>query len=93
MKMCSKEYSFSAEISCDELSTKLNHYGFIECHEMINFLEFVCDKKPDRLALNWLKGKVTQCLEIHDNGSDYFDELRVIKLLIYDALIICRSLD
>lgn len=91
--MRSKERSYSAKVTSDVLSTELNHYGFIECHEMKNFLEFVCDKKPDVLALCWLEGKVNQCLEIHDNGSDYFERLRAIKLLIHEALMVDRILD
>jgi hypothetical protein len=42
-------------------------------------LDKVCGIYPDLCALIWLNEKTGECLKNHDNGSEYFRELRVLK--------------
>jgi hypothetical protein len=62
----------------EDLIKIFKKYGFIECADILSFLEFVCTKYPDRCAYIYIINKLTECLINHDNDSDYFNELNVL---------------
>lgn len=72
------------------LIERIKQYGFIECGEMLSFLECVCGTYPDRCALIWLRDKLAQCLGQHDNGSDYFSALRTLGNELDYAIFVIR---
>lgn len=67
------------EITVSNLTKRLQVYGFIECQQILVFLNLVADRKPDYKDLSWIKSKVRSCLNRHDNGSEYFELLRNIE--------------
>jgi hypothetical protein len=56
-------------------------YGFIECAKIIMFLEFVCDTNLGISELHYIMEKTKECVLNHDDGSDYFNDL---KNIIYE---------
>ncbi|WP_054480748.1 hypothetical protein [Photorhabdus heterorhabditis] len=54
---------------------RLHKYGFIEVAVLIEFLKAFCDDVPDRASYFYIKEKLKECLDIHDNGSDYFYDM------------------
>lgn len=70
---------YGRQLRRQELTEAIRHYGFTECGEMLAFLEYVCDTYPDQSDLTWLREKTDECLKSHDNGSDYFAGLRLLK--------------
>lgn len=59
---------------------RLRKYGFIEIAILIEFLNAFCDDVPDQASYLYIKEKIKQCLDIHDNGSDYFYDMH--RLLV-----------
>jgi hypothetical protein len=39
----------------------------MECGQTLSFLKNVCDEYPDEIDLNWMYGKVNQCIGSNDN--------------------------
>lgn len=62
----------------DNLIKIFEKYGFIECADILLFLEICCTTYPDRIAYTYIENKLLQCLKNHDNGSDYFFELKTL---------------
>lgn len=60
------------------LQQKFRQYGFEECSILLTFIELFCIPYPDRSALLYILSKTEECLRNHDNGSDYFIDLRCI---------------
>lgn len=77
---CAPGYRFyGRKLSRQVIAGMVRRYGFIECGEIYSFLDKVCGIYPDRCALIWLSEKTGECLKNHDNGSEYFRELRILK--------------
>lgn len=70
---------YGRKLSRQVIAGMVRRYGFIECGEIYSFLDKVCGIYPDRCALIWLSEKTGECLKNHDNGSEYFRELRILK--------------
>lgn len=62
------------------------HYGFKECGDIYNFLEYVSALIPDRAELKFIAERTRECLSRYDDGSHYFDELRTILLILNEQL-------
>ncbi len=73
------------ELAPHRLSQILDDFGFIECQEIAAFLNLVCNTKPDSKDVFWIKGKIRTCLNRYDNGSDYFEPLRIIERKLIKA--------
>lgn len=58
------------------------HYGFKECGDIYNFLEYVSALVPDRAELKFIAERTRECLSRYDDGSRYFDELRALLLIL-----------
>lgn len=67
-------YSLTSEV----LQQELRKYGFEECNTLLTFINLFCIPYPDRSALLYILSKTEECLHNHDNGSDYFIDLRCI---------------
>lgn len=65
-------------ISRNVLIRVFEKYSFSETNELIVFMKSVCPPIPDRAASVFLKVKLEECLENHDNGSSYLDEIKCI---------------
>lgn len=59
---------------------RLHKYGFIEVTALIEFLKAFCDDVPDRASYLYIKEKLKECLDMHDNGNDYFYDMH--RLLV-----------
>lgn len=70
---------YGYKLSRKVIASMVQRYGFIECGEIHAFLDKVCTVYPDQCALIWLSEKTAECLKNHDNGSEYFRELRMLK--------------
>jgi hypothetical protein len=66
----------SEPISSQALMDIVRHYGFIECGQLLTFLGSVCGTLPDISELLYIRDKLRECLNNHDNHSVYFCELR-----------------
>ncbi|WP_052130820.1 hypothetical protein [Erwinia typographi] len=77
---------YGGSLSREILRESVRHYGFTECGEMLCFLDCLCDVYPDRSALLWLREKTGECLRNHDNGTDYFRDLRTLESELEYAL-------
>lgn len=71
-----KHYS---PLSAADFSRMLDRYGFTECDSLRRFLVLVCDENPGACEMLYIWAKLNECLEIHDNGSAWFSELRNMK--------------
>ncbi|ELJ7526537.1 TPA: hypothetical protein O7X93_003913 [Salmonella enterica] len=60
------------------LQQKFREYGFVECSTLIAFIDLFYIPYPDHSGLHYILCKTEECLRNHDNGSDYFSELRCI---------------
>lgn len=63
-------------LTSEVLQKKFRQYGFEECSTLLTFIELFCIPYPDRSALLYILSKTEECLHNHDNGSDYFIDLR-----------------
>lgn len=70
------------------LQQKFRQYGFEECSTLLTFIELLCIPYPDRSALLYILSKTEECLHNHDNGSDYFIDLRC---LVHDIRALLNS--
>lgn len=62
--------------SRQRIGEKVRDYGFIEIAEISKFLKLMCGDELDAVDLSYVRGKLGACLRHHDNGSDYFMQLR-----------------
>ncbi|MBS1204902.1 MAG: hypothetical protein H6R25_1801 [Proteobacteria bacterium] len=67
-------------VSRDAIVHRLRKYGFIEIAILNHFLHFFCGSVPDRASFLYIKEKLKECLDIHNNGSDYFLEIHRLVL-------------
>ncbi|MGE9551300.1 hypothetical protein ACQPT2_08805 [Erwinia amylovora] len=65
-------------VSRKKLIEILSTYGFIQCDTLLNFLKYVCDERPDKISCTYIRDITCNCLQEHDNGSHYFENLRWI---------------
>lgn len=65
----------NSTVSRDAIINRLGKYGFIEIDNLNHFLYFFCGIVPDRASYLYIKEKLQECLDIHNNGSDYFLEI------------------
>ncbi|EAM7300311.1 hypothetical protein AG28_19880 [Salmonella enterica subsp. enterica] len=65
-------------LTSEVLQQKLRQYGFEECSTLLAFIELFCIPYSDRSGLLYILAKMEECLRNHDNGSDYFIDLRCI---------------
>ncbi|SFT84422.1 hypothetical protein SAMN05192562_102440 [Kosakonia arachidis] len=71
-------------VSRDAIVDRLRKYGFIEIATLNHFLYFFCGIVPDRASYLYIKEKLQECLDIHNNGSDYFLEIhRLVQDIDY----------
>ncbi len=54
-------------------------YGFIECADILFFLKYLNGEKIEQTSLSWISAKLNECLVNHDDGKDYFIELRKLR--------------
>jgi hypothetical protein len=73
------------------LLERYRHYGFIECGEILMFLEFVCEFRLGYCEFLYIMEKTKECIIKNDNGSDYFSDLRSIVYEINCMLHIHRE--
>lgn len=69
---------FPHSLTSEVLQQKLRQYGFEECSTLLAFIELFCIPYPDRSGWLYILAKMEECLRNHDNGSDYFIDLRCI---------------
>lgn len=63
-------------MSKNQLRERIGHYGFVEVADILRFIDFICSSPPDRSDYAFIRSKLDLCLRHHDNGSNYFIELR-----------------
>lgn len=73
------------KISRRNLISRLIPYGFIECMTLRCFAEYVCDYYPGPCELVYIRDKLEECLDKHDNGSSWFEDLRSMRNEIEDS--------
>ncbi|MEZ7211971.1 hypothetical protein [Pantoea ananatis] len=66
------------------LKNVLKGYHFVECTDIITFLNLFCSAGIEKNELFYTEMKIKQCIDTHDNGSDYFSELRAAYKSITD---------
>ncbi|CAI1507918.1 hypothetical protein [Serratia ficaria] len=69
------------------LIKRLGYYGFIECAQLVNFLQLICDDEPGMTELKYLRDKVQDCLQRHGTRDDYFTDLRRLHRELSNAVI------
>ena len=77
--------------TCDSLTRgrlrkRLSRYGFVECSMLICFLDMCCCERPGRGELLYIRSKIRACLWSHDEGSAWFDDLRLMESQVSRAL-------
>ncbi|WP_380181565.1 hypothetical protein [Kalamiella sp. sgz302252] len=65
-------------LSRDLLYSSLKHYGFSEIDDLLRFLIFSCESVLGEEEQRFVHSKLKSCLSRHDNGSDYFNEMKII---------------
>jgi len=70
------------KLSQEYLINIIQFYGFIECGQILSFLNHVCVEHLDDADLSWIYRKINQCLRNHSNGSDYFSDLEKVRKVI-----------
>lgn len=71
-------YSLKPEV----LQQVFRKYGFEECSTLLAFIDLFYILHLDRSTLGYILSKAEECLHHHDNGSDYFNELRCLVYTI-----------
>lgn len=80
---------FIGKLSRSNIAIRLKIYGFIECGNIINFLNYVCeDECLDMASFRFIHSRVSDCLNKHDTCAErynnvdavyYFQDLKVLK--------------
>ena len=87
LKGTDSAYVLKQKLSRSNILLLMQQYGFIECGNIIAFLQCVCDTELlDRSAYSYIYSKVSECLMLHDTGDYgvcddlvYFRNLKVLK--------------
>lgn len=87
LKAIDSFYLLKQKLSRSNILSLLQHYGFVECGNVMSFLEYVCDTEVlDRSAYSYIYAKISECLLNHDTGdycdcedSYYFENLKALK--------------
>lgn len=74
--------------STTHLAAKLARYGFTECSMLRAFILCICCDSPGIPELGYMRLKLRECLVHHDNGSDWFADLREAERWVAAA---CRT--
>ncbi|MEH4929637.1 hypothetical protein [Enterobacter cloacae] len=74
-------------LSRQAITEIIRHYGFIECAQLLSFLQFTCEALPGISELTYIRDKLKACLKNHDDQSEYFCELWVLYRALNDAVI------
>lgn len=73
-------------ISSAAFAKRLSVYGFTECSTLRWFLLSVCDEQPGPGEMFYLWAGLCECLERHDDGSEWFADLRDMRTAVHSAL-------
>lgn len=87
LKATDSFYLLKQRLSRSNILSILQHYGFVECGNIMSFLEYVCDTETlDRSAYSYIYAKISECLLIHDTGDYgdcddfyYFENLKLLR--------------
>lgn len=82
-----------------EVLQVIQQYGFIECVNIINFLNMACEQQLSRADCYWLYVNIIKCLEVNGGlyGSQeakddaYFDELKFLAEELEFYLSVAQS--
>jgi len=72
------EPAASGILARDLLYSSLKHYGFSEIDDLLRFLLFSCESVLGEEEQRFIHSKLKSCLSRHDNGSDYFNDMKII---------------
>lgn len=70
-----------------DMAARLSRYGFIECSTLRHFLLSVCGEYPDTCALLYIRGILRTCLSRHDDGGQWFADLRDMERQVSRATV------
>lgn len=84
LKATDSLYLLKQKLSRSNILLLLQHYGFVECGNIMSFLEYVCDTETlDRSAYSYIYAKLSECLLMHDTGDCddlyYFENLKSLR--------------
>lgn len=68
------------------LRKRLSRYGFTECSSLVCFLDVLCCERLGQSELLYIWSRLRECLWTHDEGSAWFDDLRLMELEVSRAL-------
>lgn len=77
-KLIVPQLPYAHSLTPEAMQHKFRQYGFEECSTLLAFIDLFCVPYPDRSALVYILSKTNECLRNHDNGSDYFIDLRCV---------------
>lgn len=60
------------------LANRIASYGFRECATLAFFMKYICECPPGPADFFYMRRKLRDCLERHDDGSSWFTDLRAI---------------
>lgn len=69
------------------LIKRLGYYGFIECAQLVNFLQLICEDEPGIAELKYILDRVQDCLYRYDSQDDYFTDLRQLRWEINNEIV------
>ncbi|MEJ1269060.1 hypothetical protein WDV93_25385 [Pantoea ananatis] len=75
----------------DRLRERLSRYGFVECSMLICFLDMCCCERPGQGELLYIRSKIRACLWSHDDGTEWFNDLRLMESQVSRALALHQN--
>ncbi|SFN06707.1 hypothetical protein SAMN05216516_102184 [Izhakiella capsodis] len=63
-------------INTKDFANRLSHYGFEECAVLQRLLILECNEHPGLSEIFYIWTLLRKCLEQHDDGSAWFNDLR-----------------
>lgn len=66
----------------EKIRSPLFKYGFTEISDLKRFLQFICYDNVTDDEARFIYKRLGKCLHSHDDGSDYFKEMRELMLVI-----------
>ena len=80
-------YLLKKKLSRSNILLLLQPYGFIECANIMSFLQYVCETEDlERSAHSYIYSKIVECLSNHDVSDsancedlDYFKDLKSLR--------------
>jgi hypothetical protein len=60
-----------------QLIELLHEYGYTECSDVLNFLDFFCTPNIEPVEAIYIREKLKICLLNHDNGGSYFANMKL----------------